>query len=166
MRQEATKLRAEVKENFDDVQNNVNSIKNNLNKKKSYKSQITDLNTYLFHEGKNYTSYAFMGSHQVTEKRKKGIRFTTWAPNAINVYVSGDFCNFAIEDKYKMEKITEKGIWSIFIEGVEPGIKYKYVVEDRTGNKVFKADPYAVTSEVRPATASITCGKTQYKWNK
>ena len=30
---------------------------------------------------------------------------------------------------------------------------------------VFKADPYAVTSEVRPATASITCGKTQYKWN-
>ena len=129
------------------------------------KSQITDLNTYLFHEGKNYTSYAFMGSHQVTEKRKKGIRFTTWAPNAINVYVSGDFCNFAIEDKYKMEKITEKGIWSIFIEGVEPGIKYKYVVEDRTGNKVFKADPYAVTSEVRPATASITCGKTQYKWN-
>ena len=64
-----------------------------------------------------------------------------------------------------MEKITEKGIWSIFIEGVEPGIKYKYVVEDRTGNKVFKADPYAVTSEVRPATASITCGKTQYKWN-
>ena len=165
MRQEATKLRAEVKENFDDVQNNVNSIKNNLSKKKSYKSQITDLNTYLFHEGKNYTSYAFMGSHQVTEKRKKGIRFTTWAPNAINVYVSGDFCNFAIEDKYKMEKITEKGIWSIFIEGVEPGIKYKYVVEDRTGNKVFKADPYAVTSEVRPATASITCGKTQYKWN-
>ena len=165
MRQEATKLKAEVEENFDDIQKSVNSVKNNLSKKKSYKSQITDLNTYLFHEGKNYTSYAFMGSHQVTEKRKKGIRFTTWAPNAINVYVSGDFCNFAIEDKYKMEKITEKGIWSIFIEGVEPGIKYKYVVEDRTGNKVFKADPYAVTSEVRPATASITCGKTQYKWN-
>ena len=165
MRQEATKLKAEVEENFDDIQKSVNSVKNNLSKKKNYKSQITDLNTYLFHEGKNYTSYAFMGSHQVTEKRKKGIRFTTWAPNAINVYVSGDFCNFAIEDKYKMEKITEKGIWSIFIEGVEPGIKYKYVVEDRTGNKVFKADPYAVTSEVRPATASITCGKTQYKWN-
>ena len=165
MRQEVTKLKAEVEENFDDIQKSVNSVKNNLSKKKSYKSQITDLNTYLFHEGKNYTSYAFMGSHQVTEKRKKGIRFTTWAPNAINVYVSGDFCNFAIEDKYKMEKITEKGIWSIFIEGVEPGIKYKYVVEDRTGNKVFKADPYAVTSEVRPATASITCGKTQYKWN-
>ena len=63
MRQEATKLRAEVKENFDDVQNNVNSIKNNLSKKKSYKSQITDFNTYLFHEGKNYRSYEFMGAH-------------------------------------------------------------------------------------------------------
>ena len=165
MRQEATKLKAEVEENFDDIQKSVNSVKNNLSKKKSYKSQITDLNTYLFHEGKNYTSYAFMGSHQVTEKRKKGIRFTTWAPNAINVYVSGDFCNFAIEDEYKMEKITERGIWSIFIEGVEPGTKYKYVIEDKAGNKVFKADPYAVTSEVRPATASIISSKIQYKWN-
>ena len=165
MRQEATKLKAEVEENFDDIQKSVNSVKNNLSKKKNYKSQITDLNTYLFHEGKNYTSYAFMGSHQVTEKRKKGIRFTTWAPNAINVYVSGDFCNFAIEDEYKMEKITERGIWSIFIEGVEPGTKYKYVIEDKAGNKVFKADPYAVTSEVRPATASIISSKTQYKWN-
>ena len=48
MRQEATKLRAEVKENFDDVQNNVNSIKNNLSKKKSYKSQITDLKAFLY----------------------------------------------------------------------------------------------------------------------
>ena len=165
MRQEATKLKAEVEENFDDIQKSVNSVKNNLSKKKSYKSQITDLNTYLFHEGKNYTSYAFMGSHQVTEKRKKGIRFTTWAPNAINVYVSGDFCNFAIEDEYRMEKITERGIWSIFIEGVEPGTKYKYVIEDKAGNKVFKADPYAVTSEVRPATASIISSKIQYKWN-
>ena len=165
MRQEATKLKAEVEENFDDIQKSVNSVKNNLSKKKSYKSQITDLNTYLFHEGKNYTSYAFMGSHQVTEKRKKGIRFTTWAPNAINVYVSGDFCNFAIKDKYKMEKITERGIWSIFIEGVEPGTKYKYVIEDKAGNKVFKADPYAFTSEVRPATASIISSKPQYKWN-
>ncbi len=64
-----------------------------------------------------------------------------------------------------MEKITERGIWSIFIEGVEPGTKYKYVIEDKAGNKVFKADPYAVTSEVRPATASIISSKIQYKWN-
>ena len=47
-----TKLKAEVEENFDDIQKSVNSVKNNLSKKKSYKSQITDLNTYLFHEGK------------------------------------------------------------------------------------------------------------------
>lgn len=165
MRQEATKQKAEVEDNIESIRNNVNSIKNNSNKKKNHKSQITDLNTYLFHEGKNYTSYAFMGSHQVTEKRKKGIRFTTWAPNAVNVYVSGDFCDFAINEEYKMTKITERGIWSIFIEGVEPGTKYKYVVEDKFGNKIYKADPYAVESELRPATASIINGKSQYKWN-
>ena len=36
MRQEATKLKAEVEENFDDIQKSVNSVKNNLSKKKSY----------------------------------------------------------------------------------------------------------------------------------
>ena len=34
MRQEATKLKAEVEENFDDIQKSVNSVKNNLSKKK------------------------------------------------------------------------------------------------------------------------------------
>ncbi len=58
---------------------------------KRIKCEITDFNTYLFHEGRNYNSYAFMGSHIVTEKRKKGVRFSVWAPNAKSVYVVGDF---------------------------------------------------------------------------
>ena len=52
---------------------------------KKVKCGITDFNTYLFHEGKNYNSYAFMGSHMVTEKKKKGVRFSVWAPNAKSV---------------------------------------------------------------------------------
>ena len=32
-----------------------------------------------------------MGSHVVTEKMKKGVRFSVWAPNAKSVYVVGDF---------------------------------------------------------------------------
>ena len=161
MRQEVTELKAEI----DEIQDSINSIKNNTAKKKSLKCNITDLNTYLFHEGKNYASYGFMGAHQVIEDNKEGIRFTTWAPNAVNVYVAGDFCNFQIEDQYKMIKITERGLWSIFIEGVEVGTKYKFVIEDRYGNKTYKADPYAFTSELRPATASVIVGKSQYKWN-
>lgn len=43
------------------------------------KSEITNLNTYLFHQGKNYESYNILGSHIKTEKRKKGVQFVTWA---------------------------------------------------------------------------------------
>lgn len=133
--------------------------------KKKLKCEITDMNTYLFHEGKNYYSYAFMGAHVVSEKRKKGVRFTTWAPNAKNVYVVGDFSDFEVRDEYKMEKVTSMGIWSLFIPSIEPGVKYKYSIETLQGEQKYKADPYAFSSELRPNTASIVLDKNKYKWN-
>lgn len=145
--------------------NNKNNIKNKSQAKKKLKCEITDMNTYLFHEGKNYYSYAFMGAHVVSEKRKKGVRFTTWAPNAKNVYVVGDFSDFNIRDEYKMEKVTSMGLWSLFIPDIKPGVKYKYSIETLQGEHKYKADPYAFSSELRPNTASIVLDKNKYKWN-
>lgn len=134
---------------------------------KKIKCEITDFNTYLFHEGKNYNSYAFMGSHIVTEKRKKGIRFSVWAPNAKSVYVVGDFSSFEIKEEYRMEKVTEMGIWSLFIPNLNEGTLYKYSIENIYGQHIYKADPFAFKSEVRPNTASIVVSekKDKYKWN-
>jgi 1,4-alpha-glucan branching enzyme len=127
--------------------------------------RISDLSTYLFHEGKNYTSYKFMGSHQSYEKRKKGIRFTVWAPKVKNIYVVGDFCDFKLKEEFKMLKITEMGLWSIFIPDIEMGSKYKYCIETLDCKYIFKADPYAFKSELRPGTASIITSQSEYKWN-
>ena len=137
------------------------------------KCEITDFNTYLFHEGKNFNSYVIMGAHIVNDiyegKRKRGVRFTVWAPKAKNVYVTGDFNNFQVDSRYKMNKLTELGLWSLFIPKLEDGTKYKYAVENIFGNIVYKADPYAFKSELRPRTASIVVDEKRkdykYKWN-
>ena len=147
---------------------NDKNIEENARKKSAKtktKCEVSDMNIYLFHEGKHYEAYKFMGAHLVYEKRKKGVRFTTWAPKAKNVYITGDFCNFKIEQEYKMEKISKEGLWSIFVPNITAGEKYKYVIETTSGKFNYKADPYAFKSEVRPNTASIVADNTKYKWN-
>ena len=59
---------------------------------KNGKFNKKDIN--LFHEGRNFKSYSFMGAHCISENRRRGVRFTTWAPKASEVYVVGDFCEF------------------------------------------------------------------------
>ena len=139
--------------------------KENKSVKKKVKCELSVDNISLFHEGKHYEAYAFMGAHVVSEKRKKGVRFTTWAPRAKNVYVVGDFSNFEVKEDYKMEKVSDLGLWSIFIEGIQPGEKYKYSIENIHGEHKYKADPYAFESEKRPNTASIISDNVKYKWN-
>ena len=47
---------------------------------------------------------------------KEGVQFATWAPNAKEVYVVGDFNEFEVNEEYKLKKITENGIWSGFFK--------------------------------------------------
>ncbi|MEN8435770.1 1,4-alpha-glucan branching protein GlgB [Clostridium septicum] len=130
------------------------------------KGEIYEEDNYLFHEGKNYNSYRFMGAHCIVENRKRGIRFTTWAPNASSIYVVGDFNDFKPTDEYKLKRVTGKGLWSIFIQGLKPGCRYKYYIVNKWGTKgVYKADPYACLSELRPNTASIVKEDIKFKWN-
>ena len=157
-------LKSTVKTINEDLANKDTRKKKSAQKIK-IRCQLTEFNTYLFHEGKNYYSYGFMGAHVVVEKKKKGVRFTTWAPRAKNVFVVGDFSNFEIKNEYKMDKVTEAGLWSIFIPNIKAGQKYKFAIEDAKGNCVYKADPYAFESELRPRTASVITEKSKYKWN-
>ena len=39
--------------------------------RKKVKCELTPENINLFHEGKHYEAYGFMGAHHVSEKRKK-----------------------------------------------------------------------------------------------
>ncbi len=120
---------------------------------------------YLFHEGRNYNAYNFMGAHFTSENRKRGVRFTVWAPRAKNIFLVGDFSYWEIKEENKLERINETGLWSIFIPRLKEGIKYKYYIEQEDGKAVLKADPYGIYSEVRPNTASVLCEKTKIRWS-
>lgn len=147
----------------------VQMVKESVQSKPIIKDNIKSIQAIdidLFHEGTNYSSYKFMGAHCVSEKRKRGVRFTTWAPNASEIYVVGDFCDFKINDQFKMEKISKRGLWSLFIPALKDGTKYKYyIINKDTRNGVYKADPYGVLSELRPNTASIVKESSKIRWS-
>lgn len=128
-------------------------------------SKFNDLDIYLFHEGKHYNCYDFMGAHIKSEDGRKGVRFTTWAPNAEEVFVVGDFSNWNVEKQYKLLRISDMGIWSIFLPGVKAATKYKFAIKSKVSDKiVYKADPYARAGELRPNTASVVVNPNRYKW--
>src|SRR6056297_1837435 len=123
-----------------------------------------DYDRYLFHQGRHYESYNFLGAHLTTEKGKKGVRFTLWAPNAEEISVIGDF-NEWNKNQHPMQKIKDSGIWTAFIEGAENKMHYKYWIRGYRGVIRVKADPYARRQEKAPKTASQIYKVEKYDWN-
>lgn len=137
----------------------------NKGKSKRVSKDESLLSFNLFLEGKEHSAYKFMGAHFVTENRKRGVRFTTWAPRSSKIYVIGDFNNWELKEEYSMKKINERGIWSLFLPKLEEGINYKFAVVNECGNNtVYKADPYAFKSELRPNTASVLTKIKSFRW--
>ncbi|SUY31052.1 1,4-alpha-glucan branching protein GlgB [Clostridium perfringens] len=140
-------------------------IGENKGKSKKVSKDESLLSFDLFLEGKEHSAYKFMGAHFITENRKRGVRFTTWSPRASKIYIIGDFNNWELKEEYSMKKINERGIWSLFIPKLEEGIKYKFAVVNECGNNtVYKADPYAFKSELRPNTASVLTKIKSFRW--
>ena len=140
-------------------------IGENKGKSKKVSKDESLLSFDLFLEGKEHSAYKFMGAHFITENRKRGVRFTTWSPRASKIYIIGDFNNWELKEEYSMEKINERGIWSLFIPKLEEGINYKFAVVNECGNNtVYKADPYSFKSELRPNTASVLTKIKSFRW--
>lgn len=119
---------------------------------------------YEFHKEGCHESYNMFGGHLVTEHEIQGVRFTVWAPHAKVVSVVGDF-NEWDNEKNRMVKMTEQGIWSLFIPELEAYEIYKYAIKTSGDEIILKADPYATYAEVRPNTASVIFDIRGYEWN-
>ena len=63
-----------------------------------------------------------------------------------------------------MERLGASGIYELFVPGAIEGDLYKYCIHTRTGEVLYKADPYAFESEVRPGNASRVAGIEDYRW--
>ena len=120
---------------------------------------LTPEEIYLYAKGELHKGYHKFGAHKDMENKIEGIRFNLWAPKAKNVKLSGNFNN------WQGSQMTFKdGVWSIFIPDLKEYEIYKYEIEDRSGNKKLKADPYGFYTELRPNTASIVYDLDGYGW--
>ncbi len=104
---------------------------------------------YLFHRGENTHAYDFFGSHKTGNE----VVFRVWAPHAKSVSVVGDF-NHWDRNRHPMKKISDTGVWELFIKGIKKFDNYKYSVEAKDGLIKLKADPYGFHMETRPNTAT------------
>lgn len=133
-----------------------------MKKNKKIYLSASQINKFL--SGENFENYKFMGSRLVNFKGKKGALFCVWAPNAKKVSVVGSFNNWD-DTSSKMYKVKSTGIWCRFIEGVKKNDIYKYKIYTKDDNVLYKADPYALYSELRPNTASVVVDRRSYNWS-
>ena len=115
---------------------------------------------YLFHQGTNYRSYNYLGSHFAKKGKDRGVIFRVWAPNAESVSVVGDFNGW---DKTANVMKKDGGIFELFVKGLKQYDNYKYCVKSQK-SEVLKADPYAFHAETTPETASKIYDLDGYKW--
>ncbi len=125
--------------------------------------KITELDRYLFGQGTHYEIYKLLGAHPGTQRKKEGVFFAVWAPHAKEVSVVGNFNDWDPEANV-MSCDNDMGIYQLFIPKVRVGDLYKFCITTYKGEKLYKADPYANCSELRPGTASKVVDITNYKW--
>lgn len=125
---------------------------------------ISEADQYLFAQGTHYEIYKKLGAHPSVENGQKGMSFAVWAPNAASVHVIGTF-NGWNEESHPMEKLGPGGIHQLFIPGVGENEMYKYLIQTPAGEKLYKADPFANYTEMRPGNASKTFDIYKFKWS-
>lgn len=118
-----------------------------------------------FHNGTNYKTYEYLGAHKKKIDDVTGTIFRVWAPNAKNVWVLGDFNNWADSENF-MNKISDGGVWECFVPiDLLNYCMYKFRIETYQGEILLKIDPYAYHFETRPANASRLFDIDGYNWN-
>ena len=125
---------------------------------------ISEADQYLFAQGTHYDIYKKLGAHPSEENGVKGMFFGVWAPNAASVHVIGTFNDWN-EDMHEMKRLGPGGIHALFIPNVGVNELYKFLIRTPDGRKLYKADPFANYSEMRPGNASKTTDLSTFKWS-
>lgn len=128
------------------------------------KIDLSDFDLYLLGQGNHYESYEKLGAKIKTIDGVQGVQFAVWAPNADRVSVTGDFNNWDSEANI-LDNVRLSGVWAGFIPGLKEGDLYKFAIRGRNSDKIlYKTDPYAFCTELRPKTAAVVYDIDKYKW--
>ncbi len=116
---------------------------------------LGEMDVWLLGEGSHLRPFEVLGARPMAMEGVDGTAFAVWAPNASRASVVGDF-NVWDGRRHPMRLRRECGVWELFVPGVGIGARYKFELLDAAGQLLpQKADPYARSAELRPATASI-----------
>ena len=113
---------------------------------------------YYFYAGKEFEAYNWLGAHP----DHHGTTFRTYAPNARNIYVTGDFNNW---QKTPMNRVYDGKFFEVRVDNAKPMDLYKYQIEQADGRIVDHCDPYGFSAELRPGWASRIVDLTKYHWH-
>ncbi|MCH4020732.1 MAG: 1,4-alpha-glucan branching protein GlgB [Erysipelotrichaceae bacterium] len=113
---------------------------------------------YYFYAGKEFEAYNWLGAHP----DHHGTTFRTYAPNARNIYVTGDFNNW---QKTPMNRVYDGKFFEVRVGNTKPMDLYKYQIEQADGRIVDHCDPYGFSAELRPGWASRIVDLTKYHWH-
>lgn len=131
----------------------------------SFPPLLSHHDLHLFAEGKHRELAHMMGAQTMTIDGVAGVRFAVWAPNAKSVSVVGDF-NLWNARRHPMRLRHDGGIWELFIPNVMSGSRYKYDITGPDGARLpLHADPFALASEIPPATASVVASPLDFEWH-
>jgi len=127
---------------------------------------MSELDMYLFNEGKLKEAYRHFGAHLIKDELNQttGVRFTVYAPHARIVSIVGDF-NGWDSRSHVLSKVDDFGVYSITIHGIGEWTRYKYCIVTSYGQTIFKSDPYAFFSDNRPETSSKVYDLEGYYWH-
>lgn len=121
------------------------------------------IDQHLFGKGVHYNLHRQMGARLCVHEGIEGVKFTVWAPSAKAVSLIADF-NFFDGRVNPMRSLGGCGVFELFVPGLKAGEKYKFEIVTQAGELRIKSDPYALSSEVRPSTASVVADIDSYAW--
>jgi 1,4-alpha-glucan branching enzyme len=130
----------------------------------SFPASLGDLDLHLFGEGRHWHAYRVLGAHPMELEGVSGVRFAVWAPSAARVSVVGEFNDWDGR-MYPMRARGDSGVWELFLPELATGVLYKFEIRTQAGHTLVKADPYAYHFQVRPDTACIVTGESEFQWN-
>lgn len=121
-----------------------------------------DVNQFLL--GNHDQMHQILGAHLLRDEKNQvyATEFTVYAPNATEVRLISDFNQYE-GWKHVLTKIHHMGFFRIEIPGNYEWATYKYEIHTKKG-VIYKADPFAFYSEVRPQTASKVAELNFYEW--
>ena len=102
-----------------------------------------------FHNATDCLAYEFFGCHKISENIYV---FRVWAPHAKSVCLIGSFNGWE-EGAAEMKRLSDDESFEISVNA-KAGDTYKFCITTLDGRKIYKADPYAFSSDFPRSFAS------------